>query len=375
MDNFFKDILSKFKDFNKKTENSAVGIDIGTSSIKIVEIKKKGGKAALETYGLISLGSYAELDSGRVTNLPPEKLAEALKEGLKQSGVISNSIALAMPVQSSLVFTIELPAQLKNSDLASIVPTEARKYIPVPITEVSLDWFLLPKKQLSFEEINNPDLLKDKEEKTEVLVIAIQNDAINKYQSMITTAGLDAKFFEIEIFSSTRVNLEHELSLVLIVDLGASRAKLTLVEFGIVKSFHIVPRGGADISESISKSLAIPFSEAEKMKKEFGFFGNPSEAGMVGIIQTHFNYIFSEINGVLLGYEKKHNKVVTKIIFTGGGAQIKGLKEIAENNFKAEIAIGKPFKKVETPEFLDKVLSTTGPEFGTTLGIALRKLD
>ncbi|MCE9549152.1 hypothetical protein K8Q98_02015, partial [Candidatus Nomurabacteria bacterium] len=79
MSNPFKKFFSNAVIFGK-TEESAVGIDIGTSSIKIVEIKRRGGKAILETYGAISLGPYADLDAGRVTNLPAEKIAEALKE-------------------------------------------------------------------------------------------------------------------------------------------------------------------------------------------------------------------------------------------------------------------------------------------------------
>lgn len=375
MSNLFKDIFSKISALKGDTSDSAVGIDVGSSSIKIVEIKKKNGRAVLETYGMITLGSYAELEAGQVTNLAVEKLAEALKEGLKQSGVNTNSVALSMPVQSSLIFTIELPPQVKESEFSSIVPTEARKYIPVPISEVSIDWFLLPKKQVSFEEANNPDLTPSGAGKTEVLVVAIQNDAIAKYRSLVEQANLDAKFFEIEIFSSVRSNFEHELSLVLLIDFGASRTKLTLVEFGIVKNFHIVSRGGADITESIAKSLSIPFSEAEKMKKEFGLFGNPKEKEMTDIIKTHLDYIFSETNNVLLGYEKKYNRTVSKIILTGGGASLKGLKEVATSNFKAEIELGHPFSKVGAPEFLEKVLLTTGPEFATALGLALRKLQ
>src|SRR3990167_303426 len=101
MYNPFKNIFSKINVFKGSNERSAVGVDIGSSAIKVVEIKKKKGKAVLETYGAISLGPYADLDIGRVTNLPAEKISQALSEVLKQSGVLSNTLALAIPVQSS----------------------------------------------------------------------------------------------------------------------------------------------------------------------------------------------------------------------------------------------------------------------------------
>ena len=156
MDNPVKNFFSSFNFLKGGDGDNAVGIDIGSSAIKVVEIKKRKGKAVLETYGAIALGSYADTDIGRITNLPLEKVVEALKEVLKQSGVTTTSSAFSIPVQSSLVFTISLPTQVKESEISSIVPTEARKYIPLPITEVSLDYFILPQKESSFEEMNDP---------------------------------------------------------------------------------------------------------------------------------------------------------------------------------------------------------------------------
>jgi len=375
MDNPFKKIFSSIKVFREDEGNSALGIDIGSSAIKVVEIKKKKGRAMLETYGAISLGPYAGLDIGAVTNLPVEKITEALTEVLKQSGVTTDMAALSIPVQSSLIFIIELPSGVKNSDIASIISTEARRYIPVPITEVSLDYFTLPQKEASFEEMNNSGEAANAVGKIKMLVVATQNDAIARYRSIISQSGLSAPFFEIEIFSSIRSNFEHELSPVLLMDFGASRTKLSIVEFGMIKTYHTVDRGGANISSSIAQSLSIPFVDAEKMKKEFGLFGNPAEKSLTDIIKIHTDYIFSEANNTLLGYEKKNNRAISKIILTGGGSLLKGLKEAASNNFQAPVEGGHPFAKVGAPAFLGKVLDNMGPEFAVALGVALRKLQ
>ena len=379
MDNPFKKILDTVSSMvsggGDSSGGSALGIDIGTSSIKIVEIKKKGGKAMLETYGAIALGPYAGTELGTATNLSIEKVVEALKEVLQQSGTTTTSVALAVPIQSSLIFSMDLPAQIEQKEMSAIVSTEARKYIPVPMSEVTLDFFEIPKKEMSFEEANNPDFLKNIEAKKEVLVVAIQNDAITKLRSVVSGAGLSASFFEVEIFSSVRSCFEHELSLVLLIDVGASRTKLSFVEFGMVKNYHTIDRGGADITSSISKSLTIPFEKAEELKKEFGLYENQAEKNLGDIIKIHTDYIFSETNNVLLRYEKKYGRTISKVIFTGGGSLLKGLKEEAVNNFKAEVEIGRPFSKVGAPAFLEKVLETTGPEFGVAIGLALRKLQ
>ena len=374
MKNPFTNIFSNMTLLAGEDKGSVVGIDIGSSTIKVIEIKKKNGKAVLETYGSISLGPYAGIEVGRTTNLPPEKIVEALKEVLKQAGITVNSVALAIPVQASLIFTVELPVAVAEKDMMSVVSTEARKYIPVPITEVSIDFFTLPKKELSYEEANNPET-PVAPAKTEVLVIALQNDAIAKFNAIVTNAALVASFFEIEVFSAVRANFEHELSLVLLMDFGASYTKLSLVEFGILKSYHTINRGGGDITDSIAKSLSIPFAQAEEMKKEFGVFENPKDANLPDIIKLHLDYIFSETNNVLLGHEKKYNRTISKIIITGGGSRMKGLQEAAVNHFRVEVQVGRPFSKVSTPAFLGRVLDAVGPEFAVSLGLALRKLQ
>ncbi len=373
MDNPLKNIFSNIKIFNGSGDR-AVGVDIGSSAIKVVEIKKKAGRVILETYGSVSLGPYADVEPGHSTSLSPEKIIEALKEVLKQAKTTTKEVAVAIPAQTSLIFNVDLPPQVKETEIASIIPTEARKYIPVPITEVSLNWFLVPQKEPSFEELNNPEI-PIVNNKKEVLVVAIQNDTIAKYRSIISGSDLSSSFFEAEVFSSIRSNFEHELSLVLLMDFGASQTKLSLVEFGSIKSFHMINRGGSHISDSISKSLDIPFTKAEEMKKEFGLFENLNERSLADTIRTHLDYIFSETNNVLLGYEKRYNRTISKVILTGGGSLLKGLREVAASNFKAEVETGHPFSKVVAPEFLQKVLEINGPEFAVALGLALRKLQ
>lgn len=374
MDNPLKNILSRVNLGGGGSPN-AVGIDIGASAIKIVEIKKKAGRAVLETYGSISLGPYAETEIGRITNLPEEKIIEALKEVLKQSGTTTPASALAIPVQSSLIFTIELPIDTAGGDMDTIVTTEARKYIPVPMTEVSVDYFKLPEKEPTYEEAHDPEHPLAESIKREVLVVATQNDAINRLRNIVDKAGINASFLEVEIFSSMRANFEHELSLVLLMDFGASRTKLSLVEFGTIKSYHTVNRGAADITDAIAKSLSLPFAKAEEMKKEYGLLGSPEEASLADIIKVHIDYIFAETNNVLAAYEKKYNRTITKVILTGGGSLLKGLKETAEQNFKSEVTVGHAFSKVGAPAFLDKVLEATGPEFAVAIGLALRKIQ
>ena len=360
-----------------KSSVSALGIDIGTSAIKVVQLKKKDGKAILETYGSISLGPYGKTDIGSVTNLGTDDISKALIDVMKESNVTVHSGAIAIPSSSSLIFTISLPKnKATESQMSTIVPLEARKYIPVPISEISLDWFVIPEEAEVYE---NDQIKKQAsqipvEPKIEVLIVAIHNDILTKSQELLTKTNLKSDSFELEIFSSIRSSLSHDLSPVLLMDFGASKTKLTIIEAGVVRVFHIVNRGSSDITKNIAQSLNISFTEAEKIKRETGIDNtiNPKAAE---IAKLSIDYIFSDTNSVVLAYEKKYNKNISKVILTGGGSVLRGLFKYSISSFHMEVVYSNPFSKTESPAFLQPILETSGPEFSVAVGLALRQLS
>ncbi len=375
MDNPFKKILDTGLSFFKSSDTtpSVVGIDVGASSIKVVQLKKKGGKAVLETYGALSLGPYAALDVGQITNLPLDKITQAIIDVLRESNITALNAAFSIPSSASLIFIVTLPSQVMEKDYPTIIPTEARKYIPVPISEVTLDWWVIPEMEGQFD--GEGETAEASTSKKEVLVAAIHNDAFAKYQDILKNVPVKSDIFEIEVFSSIRATFGHELSSILIVDMGASKTKVSIVEHGVMREFHIVNRGAADITTALSKSLSIPFPQAEEMKRKWGLTGNPDDKSIAEIVKISVDYIFSETNGIVLNYEKKYNRSINKVILTGGGALLRGIMDVAAANFKSEVTLGNPFVKVEAPAFLTPILESTGPEFAVAVGLALRKLQ
>ncbi len=356
---------------------SVLGIDIGASAIKVIQIKKENGRAVLETYGSLSVGPYAEGQVGQVVPVAEEQLALALADLLKESNTTTKNCALSIPASSSLVFLMELPPNVAEKDLTSIIQTEARKYIPVPITEVSLDWWVIPKSTIEDYTDDSPKPTADqiKDEKTKVLVAAIHNDTLGKYQTLVTDSKLQTDFFEIEMFSNMRAVIGQDLSNIMIVDIGASKTKVSIVDRGVIQDFHIVNKGSQDITMSLASALQVPFADAEEMKKSFGLTENPKQPKAAEIIKSTLEYIFFEINNVVLNYEKRYNRSVGKVILTGGGVMLKGFMEIAEVKFGTEVSLGNPFSKIQSPAFLENVLAESGPEFGVAAGLALRKLS
>lgn len=372
MSNFLQNLF-------KSPDESVVGIDVGSSSVKVVQLRKKKGRAILETYGELALGPYTGLSIGQVTNLPAEKIAEAIKDVLREANVTTVSAGVSIPFKSSLVSLIELP-KVDQKQLQEMIPLEARKYIPVPISEVTMDWWVVPSEyddELDFaegvDEDNNRTHVADK--KVQVLVVSIHNDVLSTYSTIVRDATLSASFFEIEMFSTTRALLSGENNPVMIFDMGASSTKVYILDRGVVKYSHIINKGSQEISVSISKGLNVTFDRAEHIKRNLGNSTPQEEKNVYEIISLTLDFIFSEANTVVLNYQRRFNKPVSKVILTGGGVAMKGVYELAKANFQTEVVMGDPFLKVEAPAFLEDVLKVTGLEFSTALGLALRKLQ
>ena len=373
-------ILSGLKDalsgiFGAKGDDRVVGIDIGTSSIKVVELKKQSGRVVLDTYGALALGQYAEGGHiGQVTNFDAVTLSRALVDVLAETKITSTNVVLGIPSVSCIIFILQLPAAVEEANLPMVIPDEAKKYIPVPLTDVALDWYVIPRREDSGIESRVLSESGD-EASMSVLVVATLNETLTKYTETMQKSALPVDSLEIEVFSHIRSVLTRELFPVMIVDIGASKTKLTIVEHGIVETFRLVNKASHDMTLAIMHSTETSFETAEALKKEHGLIPSPEHPHVPDIIKTHLADIFQEINATMLAYEKRYNKNIGKIIFTGGGAMTRGLIDYAKQSFASELSIADPFAKVESPVFLGGVLKTTGPEFSVALGLALKKIQ
>jgi type IV pilus assembly protein PilM len=285
--------------FGKKS-SSVLGVDIGSSSIKVVQLSRRSGRAILETYGELALGPYAGSEIGRATNLPPEKISEALIDVIREAKVSSRNSGVAIPFGMSLISAIEMPA-LAEKQLAQMIPIEARKYIPVPIQEVMLDWILVPKPAESGTAFSGGGdrTPEKKNEKIDLLLVAIHNDTLARYQTIVNQASLNATFFEIEIFSAIRSVLDQDTSNQMIIDMGAASTKVYIVERGIVRTSHVINRGSQDITLAMSESLGIPVQQAEIIKRDLSQVTEARKKDIDQIISLTLDYVFSEAHRTL----------------------------------------------------------------------------
>lgn len=371
------DTLKKVFFFWKK--GAILGIDIGSAAIKVVLIEKIEEKVILRNYAEIALGPSAGVAAGQATNLPPEKIAEVLRDLLTEAKILPSETFIAIPFSASLLSVVDLP-DVGKSELDSMIPIEARRYIPVPLNEVSLDWWVLPKQQSSQSEsvVQTSGEAGEQQRTVEVIIAAIHNDVIKKYELIKRNAQIPggSSHFEIEIFSTLRGVVGLDRAPALVIDMGAGSTKFALVDEGVVHASHIVSTGGQDISLALGRSQGMTFAEAEEIKCRVGLMGDNEGRDVLAVAELILSNILSEAVRFTEGYEQKHHTKIAKVILVGGGARLLGIEKMIAQSFpKVAIEKGNPFNRVGTPAFLGKTLEEIGPDFATAIGVALKGLE
>lgn len=378
----FKKIVS---DSLSPREKSAVAIDFGISSVKVIQLRKEHGKAILETYGELACGPYNNLAVGQATALSTDKYVELIQDLFKEANITAKVGAIAIPLSHSLIVSAEIP-EMPEARLPEVIPLEARKYVPVPISEVILDYWVVPHGQTDFApavdaSTQSSEVLLANEESTnsgrkmEVLIASIHKDSVRDYQNIASKLNLQVDAFEIETFSSIRSVMPNDLSATAILDIGAGSSKIAIVDYGIVRLSHTIAKGSQDITMSISNSLNIPFAKAEEVKRRLGLVGDIEKGDLVEMISPTVEYIFAEASKSMVKYQRDHKRSISKVVLIGGGALLKGIVEVGQGIMGVPVLPGLPFDKVEAPAFLNNVLKEAGPEFAVAIGLALRKLE
>lgn len=362
--------LSKLFSAAGKKSNSVIGIDVGSSSLKVVQLRRENGSAVLETYGELALGPYSGGEVGTATNLPAAKIVESLKDLLREANVTTKDAGISIPFSRSLLTLVSLPYRENAAEQKTVIELEARKYIPVPVSEVQLDWFIIPQ---PLPEGGKKDKAAEAPQKVDVLLVAVHNDELKLLEQVVTGAELAASFYEIEIFSTIRSVVDEPVKPVLVLDIGASATKVYVVEHGVVALSHNIPKGGQDVTRTIATAHNLPIAKAELLKKEHGFSGLGGYDRST--IELVFSRIFEEAKRAMAQYEASSQKAVSTLILTGGGGVTKELAGYAKSFFSVPVTLADPFAKAQTPAFMQPVLKEIGPEFAVAVGLALRKLE
>lgn len=346
----------------------AVGIDIGTSYIRVVELSSIGGRLKLENYGEISSKflyqkPFRTFEKNTLL-LSSQEIAKALKGIFEEAKIFPKKLFFSIPDFASFFTTFELPPMTKE-ELNFAVEAEARRHIPVPLMEVSWDWQLLERKPIG------------KKEMLRILMVAVPTEVINQYQHIANLLKLENPIYlEAEVFSLARALASQE-KVVAIVDIGARTTSCSIIDKGTLKMSHSFDLSGDDLTERIAKSMDINYNLAEELKMKYGLIEKaiPEGRQIREILLSLIDIILKEVNQTMYRFYNSEGREVEKIILAGGSANLPGLLDYTRDYFKKETEVANPFKKIFFPPVLDAVLKESGPSFSIAVGLALRGLQ
>lgn len=329
---------------------SKLGIDIGTSTIKIVQLKKENGKILLETYGMVNAAREMAIMQNDVVS----QTADILKNLLLEARTNTKKVVASLPNNIVFVSVINMP-HLSEKEMKSAIEWEARRYVPLPLEEVTLSWSVIPEAQ--------------PEEKLKVLLTAVPTSVINNYLRMFKFAGLEPLAFEIEALALIRALVGNRTDALIIVDIGARNTSLNLVDKGFLRISRNVPVGGDTITTGIAQSLRVSPARAEQFKMDLGLSGDIQQIPQV--MKLPLESIKNETGQLIKIYEAGGG-TIREIIFTGSGAYLPGLTSYL-GDLGPPVSLANPLRIVEYDPRLKDSLSKVSMGLSIALGLAMRE--
>ncbi len=359
--------MSLFKSFRQKVFPSYLGVDIGTTSIKVVEVKQGKNIPAITNYGLLQSSGYL-LRSNDVLQtsslkLFSENIIELLTILLKKMKPKTNEAMASLPAFSVFMSVFEFP-EMSEGDLEKNLTYQARQYIPLPVSEVAIDWMRVGEREdergLKFQQ---------------VLLISVPQELIRKYQLIFKSVGLNLRLLEIEGLSLGRSLIGNDHTPAIVVDIGSRSTSISFFENSRLKFNLQSDYAGASLTQALSSSLSINPLRAEELKKEHGIINVGSNYELSTIMMPFLDVIINEVKKAQFNYQSQFlaPHKTERLILAGGGANLAGIEKYFEKEFNFPVIKASPCLKFEHPPEIEPLINELNPTLSIALGLTLKE--
>ncbi|HEY6437162.1 MAG TPA: pilus assembly protein PilM [Ignavibacteriaceae bacterium] len=338
-----------------------IGVDIGGSSIKMVELASngKGQSLRMERYCVEPLPRDAAVDG---TIVQAEVVSEALLRAWKRLGSTTKNVALALPVNAVISKKVILPSNLSEKELNGQVLSEANQYIPFPMEEVNLDYTIL-----------GPS---DSGEELDVLITAAKKDRIIDRLSCLEAIGLKASVMDVENFAMQRALMALGLKseeVVAHIDIGASIMKITMYQNGISLYSREQNFGGFQLTQDIARDYGMSLEDAEEAKKTGQLPSNYES----DLLQPFVNTMSLEVSRALQFFftSTQYGKC-DRIVLSGGCVMLPEIVEVVADRAQVSVELANPFKSMTLSDHVSaRNLIQDASCLMVACGLALRRFD
>ena len=330
------------------SKKSILGIDIGTTNIKIAQITTDGDKHVLDTYGLVDVAFEIDEKKEEVIN----QTVQVLNILMQKAGVTTKKVVASLPNSAVFTSVLDMP-KMSDVELKNAVEFEAKKYVPLPMSELTLSWTIVEK---------FPD------GHSTVLITAVPNNILRSYLKIFELSKLEPQALEIEALALIRSVIGDDKGNNLLIDIGARTTHLNITEKGNLLLTRNIPVGGESITEKIAQSLKITVARAEQFKKEFGI-------NQASLIPETIKPILMNIKQEAMQLQsiyRARSKSFDKIILVGGSANLPGLAEFF-SDLGPKVIKGDALNRLTYNQELKPLLQQYSGNLAVAIGLALRE--
>jgi len=333
-----------------------VGIDIGTKSIKVIELVKSGTSWQLKSSGAVGY-SGSSPDKAQ-TDAELNGIAEVLKKIVVQIGISSKEVNLSLP--ESLVFTriIKFPP-LTDEEVSAAVKWEAEQYIPIPVADAVVQYTIIERNSVTSE--------------TSVLLVATPKTVVKKYVDIARFAGLTPVSAETELTAMAR-SLSPDKGVLMLIDLGFSATDMSIIKDTKIVFTRSIPVAGEAFTRAVSQGLGITPQQAEEYKKTYGLSSDQLEGKVRLALEPVLKMVIDEIKKAVHFYQSEEKgDTPTSVVITGGASVMPDIVPFLTENLGIETIVGDPFAKITLdPETLTKLIPYSSI-YSTAVGLAMRE--
>ncbi len=338
-------------------EENFFGLDLGASSVKLVQLKQMHGKPSLLTYGDMELPPNLLASDSPVDQ---DKLAEMVKQLVDDARVSTKNVVAALPSNFSYAAVITMP-KLNRDELANAVRFQADKYIPMAIDQVKLDWVVIgPKADSEDGEI-------------EVLLVAAPISLANKYLNIMQKAGLELIALEINPIAQTRSLLAPGHEPLMVIDFGSVATDMAIVTNQAPRLIRSVNVGSRTMVRVLAQNLGLDEAQAQQFMHKFGLVQSNIEGQVYAALKPAVDNVVEEVTkSINYFHETNPDLKVGKIVVTGGTAALPGLPAYLANATGLMVEVGNPWNNISYPGSLEDKLSQLALVYASALGLAMR---
>lgn len=346
--------------------NNYLGVEIGTTTIKVVEVERSEKQSRLKNYGILETYGYLDrfnnvLQTSSMKATEPE-IAAYLGVILRQAKIKTRAAIAALPAFSVFTTLVELP-ELDPEEVDQAMQFQVKQYVPMPLSTVRIDYFRVGERT----DESGSKLMQ-------MLLTAIPIEQIERYQKIFKTAGLDLKALEIEGMSLARIFTNGINEPQMIIDIGARSTSFSVAQNGILKFQSQTDFAGGSLTQALASGMNLAPKRAEEIKRQKGLLGTGGEYELSTLMMPLLDVIINEANRARENFERIYRQQIKGVILVGGGSNLPGIEDYCAKQLNIKCVKGDPFAHIIFPKEIKAITKNLAPAFAVALGASLKEI-